>query len=294
MVDASGLAESLFGGHLQTNIFLLGVAYQAGMIPITVESVEETIRLNGVAVERNLQAFRWGRKYQQDPESVLALAGIKPETRGKASLPDLIESRVKELTAYQSRSYAETYRQFVEEVQRAEQHARPGSTELTEAVARHLYKLMAYKDEYEVARLLTDPAFDQRVRETFEAPGKAIFHLHPPLLRSMGLKQKLSLGPWFRPVLRLLASMKSLRGTPLDLFGWAGLRREERTLIAWYQDTLRLLLPGLNAANLGLAAEIARLPDQIRGYEHIKLRSIESVRQQVEEKLADLVRESAA
>jgi indolepyruvate ferredoxin oxidoreductase len=294
MVDASGLAESLFGGHLQTNIFLLGVAYQAGLLPITAASIEETIRLNGVAIERNLQAFRWGRKYQQDPGGVLALAGIKPETREKASLPDLIESRVQELTTYQSRAYAETYRQFVEEVQRAEQHARPGSTELTEAVARHLYKLMAYKDEYEVARLLTDPAFDQRVRETFEAPGKAIFHLHPPLLRSMGLKQKLSLGPWFRPVLRLLASMKSLRGTPLDLFGWAGLRREERTLIAWYQDTLRLLLPGLNAANLGLAAEIARLPDQIRGYEHINLRSIESERQQVEEKLADLVRESAA
>ncbi len=294
IVDASGLAESLFGGHLQTNIFLLGVAYQAGVIPITSESLEETIRLNGVAVERNLQAFRWGRRYQQDPASVLAVAGVKAETRERLSLPGLIESRVKELTAYQNRAYAGTFRQVVEEVQRAEQQARPGSTELTEAVARHLYKLMAYKDEYEVARLLTDPASVERVRETFEAPGKTIFHLHPPLLRSMGLKRKLALGPWFRPVLRLLAAMKFLRGTPLDLFGWAGVRREERALIAWYQDTLRLLLPGLNAANLAIAAEIARLPDQIRGYEHIKLRSAESVRRQAEEKLTALLRESAA
>ncbi len=294
MVDASSLAESLFGGHLQTNIFLLGVAYQAGLIPISAESLEETIRLNGVAVERNLQAFRWGRKYQQDPESVLSLAGVKRETREQTSLPDLIESRVTELTAYQSRAYAEIYRQFVEEVQRAEQHARPGSTELTEAVARHLYKLMAYKDEYEVARLLTDPAFGEHVRETFEAPRKTIYHLHPPLLRSMGLERKLSLGPWFRPVLLLLASMKFLRGTPLDLFGWAGVRRQERDLISWYQDTLRLLLPGLNPSNLALAAEIARLPGQIRGYEHIKLQSIESVRRQAEEKLTALVQESAA
>ncbi len=293
-VDASRVAEALFGGHVYTNVFLLGVAYQAGVAPLDAKSIEQSIRLNGVQVERNLEAFRWGRQYQQDPkvlDEILGEPAVPPEAQG---LESLIRSRMEELTQFQNAAYAETYRQFVEEVRQAETRARRGSTKLTDAVARQLYKLMAYKDEYEVARLLTDPAFDVRVGETFEAPVKKLYHLHPPTLRALGWKRKLSLGPWVGPFLRLLAKMKWLRMTPLDPFGWVHIRREERALIEWYRETVRGLLPGLSAANLDQAVEIARIPDQIRGYEQIKLDSIVGARATVAERLAEMSRQAAA
>ena len=293
-VDASKVAESLFGGHVYTNVFVLGVAYQAGVVPLDAESIEQSIRLNGVQVERNLEAFRWGRQYQQDPE-VLDEIVDEPAVPARAQgLESLIRSRMEELTQFQNAAYAETYRQFVEEVQHTETRARRGSTKLTDAVARHLYKLMAYKDEYEVARLLTDPAFDVRIGETFEAPVKKLYHLHPPTLRALGWKRKLSLGPWFGPFLRLLAKMKWLRTTPFDPLGWAHIRREERALIEWYRETVRRLLPGLSAANLDQAVEIARIPDQIRGYERIKLDSIMKARATVAAKLGEMRRREAA
>jgi indolepyruvate ferredoxin oxidoreductase len=291
-VDASMLAEELFGGHLYTNIFLLGVAYQAGYIPLASASIEQAIRLNGVAVARNLEAFHWGRKYVEDPAAARAFArDEKPQS--PPGLEELIEHRVRELTLYQNAAYARQYRAFVEEVRRAEQQAAPASTQLAAAVARHLYKLMAYKDEYEVARLLTDPSFEQQVRRTFEKPGKIVYHLHPPLLRSLGLKGKLSLGPWFRPILKLLAAGKRLRGTALDPFGYAAVRREERRLIGWYRDTLRSMLAGL-AAHLPLALEVATLPDQIRGYENVKLESAQRARQAAANLLMESQQETAA
>ena len=292
-VDASRLAEELFGGHLYTNIFLLGVAYQAGHIPLACASIEQAIRLNGVAVQRNLEAFAWGRKYIEDPAAVLSLAG-EETSPSKHSSEELLQHRVRELTAYQNAAYAQRYRAFVEEIRRAEQQAAPGSTQLTEAVARYLYKLMAYKDEYEVARLLTDPEFEKRVQAAFENPRKLVFHLHPPFLRALGLKRKLSLGAWWlRPLLKLLAAGKTLRGTVCDPFGYATARREERRLIQWYRETLGSFLPVL-AAHLPLALEAATLPDQIRGYENIKLDSARRVRQAAADLLLESRRETAA
>ena len=265
-----------------------------GLLPISAESVEEALRLNGVAVERNLAAFRWGRKYQQDPESVLQYVTDEQAPVEIQTLDGLVDHRASELAAYQNQKYAAEYRSFVDQLRQAEQRVRPGSTDLADATARYLYKLMAYKDEYEVARLLTDPSFEQQYRETFESPRKIIYHLHPPVLRTLGLKKKLSLGPSFRPLLKLLAGFKFLRGTALDVFGWAKIRREERELIGWYRETIQSLLEGLSDANLDHAVEIARLPDQIRGYEDIKTASIEKVQRAVNEKLAELARPTAA
>jgi len=274
-VDATRIAEGLFASHLAVNMFLLGAAYQAGLIPVSARSLEEAVRLNGVTVERNLQAFLWGRKYYQDAQSVEAvLAPPQPATTPEA----LVDRRAADLKAYQNRRYAAEYRAFVEDVATHE-------PALAETVARYLYKLMAYKDEYEVARLLTNPAFEEHVRETWEQIESVSYNLHPPVLRAFGLKKKLNLGPWFRPVLRLLASMKRLRGTPLDIFGYAVIRREERALVSWYRSLMREVLRRLTPENLPVALEIASLPDQIRGYEQIKLQSVHEVKKIAAEKL---------
>ena len=292
--NASKSAEALFGSHLQANIFLLGIAYQAGRLPLAAASIEEAIRLNGVAVERNVAAFRWGRKYRHDPESVAGYVHEEQPAVSLESVDALIARRADDLVAYQDGDYADLYRHFLQGVRGVEDRVRPGSTRLTEAVARYLYKLMAYKDEYEVARLLTDPEFDRRTRDRFEAPRKVVYHLHPPLLRALGLKRKLALGPWFRPALRLLANLKGLRGGPFDLFGRAATRQQERELIDWYRDTVETLLAGLREDNFEPAVELAGLPDQIRGYEEIKAASIEKVRRATDEKLAELTRQTAA
>jgi len=275
-VDATRLAEALFASHLAVNIFLLGVAYQGGLIPLSAASIEEAIRLNRVEAERNIQAFLWGRKYYEDARSVEEI--IEPR-QPEAKPTSLVERRVAELERYQDRRYAEQYRTFVEQVA-------AGAPALAESVARYLFKLMAYKDEYEVARLLTQPDFEQQVRGMWQSAESVSYNLHPPLLRALGLKKKLKLGPWFRGPLWLLARLKSLRGTPLDLFGYADIRREERALIGWYRSLIEEVLERVTPENLPLALEIACLPDQIRGYEHIKMESILQVKRLAEEKLA--------
>ncbi len=288
-LDASGMAEALFSSHLASNIFLMGVAYQAGYLPLQAASIERAIELNGVEAAKNLAAFRWGRKYHQDPEAVIEIARPRDRAaRTPLTLDELVECRSRDLTDYQDAGYARRYCELVERARRRESEVRPGSTELAEAVARYLYKLMAYKDEYEVARLLTRPSFEAETLGMFEAPRSLVYHLHPPLLRTFGLNKKLALGPWFRPALRLLAGLRRLRGTPLDPFGYAAVRRRERALIAWYERTLGLLLQGLDAENFGAALEMASSPDRIRGYEQVKLRSAEAVERQV----ADLVESS--
>ncbi len=292
IVDASRLAEELFGGHMYANVFLLGVAYQAGYIPLESDSIEQAIRLNGVAVTRNLEAFTWGRKYVEDPREVLAVSDDEKPQR-TLSLDELIEHRAGELARYQNAAYSQQYRAFVDEVRRAEKQATPASTQLTDTVARNLYKLMAYKDEYEVARLLLDPSMEEQIQTTFEKPGKIIYHLHPPVLRALGIKRKLSLGPWFRPFLKVLAAGKPLRGTSFDPFGYAQVRREERSLIHWYRDTVSSLLPGLGG-DVALAVEVARLPEQIRGYEDLKLESAREAREAASSLLSNSRRETAA
>ncbi len=292
-VDASGLAEGLFASHMAANVFLLGVAYQAGFVPLSAASLERAIELNGVAAAQNLAAFRWGRKYQHDPAAVETAAAPRREAAPAQTVEELVERRARDLTQYQSARYAERYRRWVETARRRERQVRPSSAVLAEAVARNLYKVMAYKDEYEVARLLSSPGFANRVRETFESPRQVVYHLHPPLLRALGLKKKLALGPWFRPVLRALAALRHLRGTPLDVFGLAELRRRERALIDWYERNLHVVLAGLAEGNFEEALAIARAPDGIRGYEQIKMRSIERVEREVAEARARFERSTA-
>jgi indolepyruvate ferredoxin oxidoreductase len=274
-VDATRIAEGLFASHLAVNMFLLGVAYQGGLIPVSAQSIEEAIRLNRVEAERNIQAFLWGRRYYEDARAVEEiLTPPQPESKSHS----LVELRVAELERYQGRRYAEEYRAFVQQVAARE-------PAMAEPVARYLFKLMAYKDEYEVARLLTQPDFERNVTGMWEAPVSTSYNLHPPLLRALGLKKKLKLGPWFKGPLRVLARMKVLRGTGFDIFGHAAVRREERALIAWYRSLVQELLERVAPENLPRAIELAALPDQIRGYENIKLESIRHVKRLAEEKL---------
>ena len=284
-VDASRAAETLFASHLPANIVLLGVAYQAGYIPLTAASIERAITLNGVEVDQNLAAFRWGRKLCLEPEAADPAPPAQPP-----SLDELIERRSRDLTAYQDVRYAARYRERVERVRRREAQVRPGSGDLAEAAARYLYKLMAYKDEYEVARLLAKPSFTAYATGLFEAPERMGFHLHPPLLRALGWKRKIEVGAWARPLLGALAGLRRLRGTPLDPFGYAAGRRRERALIAWYEQVLDTLLDGLRADNHELAVRIASSPDAIRGYEQVKLRSAAQTEQQVAEWLSEFQR----
>jgi indolepyruvate ferredoxin oxidoreductase len=275
VIDANRLAEGLFGSHLAVNLFMVGIAYQGGLIPLSVQAIEQAIRLNEVDVEKNLQVFEWGRKYYHDAKSVEAVLGSSaPKTAAEFD-------RAAELAAYQNTDYARQYSEFVGEVARR-------APALEESVARYLYKLMAYKDEYEVARLLTKADFRKQMDETWAEVESVSYNLHPPLLRNFGVKKKMKLGSWFRTPLRILASMKSLRGGALDIFGYNSHRRAERSLIAWYRDLISQTMDRMNHGNIAKALEIAALPDQIRGYERIKEESMERVKKLAEEKLEEM------
>jgi indolepyruvate ferredoxin oxidoreductase len=275
MVDANRLAEGLFGSHLAVNLFLVGVAYQGGLIPLSLPSIEQAIRLNEVDVEKNLQVLEWGRKYYHDAKSVEEVLG------GTGPRPVSSFDRAAELTAYQDAAYAKEYSDFVAAVGRK-------APALEETVARYLYKLMAYKDEYEVARLLTKPEFEEQIRETWADVESVSYNLHPPMLRRFGVTKKMQLGAWFRTPLRILASLKFVRGGALDIFGYSAHRRAERSLIAWYRGLIEQVISGVNEENLAKALEIAALPDQIRGFERIKEENIAKVKKLAEEKLAEL------
>jgi indolepyruvate ferredoxin oxidoreductase len=271
-VDASRIAEGLFASHLAVNVFLLGVAYQGGHIPLSAESIEEAIRLNGTQADRNIAAFEWGRKYYHDAKSVEAILA-PPSPKAQPLL------RAQELREYQNAAYAEEYSQFVRRIAAQE-------PALEDPVARNLYKLMAYKDEYEVARLLTKSTFRSQLNDMWEQVDSIGYNLHPPLLRALGWKRKMKFGQWFGGPLRILAMMKFLRGTAFDPFGYAAVRREERELIVWYRGLIEQCLRDLTPGNLALAIEIASLPDQIRGYEKIKSDSVAAVKALAAEKLA--------
>ncbi|MCW5650881.1 MAG: indolepyruvate ferredoxin oxidoreductase family protein [Ramlibacter sp.] len=280
--DADAAATRLMGDSIFTNPMMLGFAWQKGWIPLSRESLERAIELNGVAVDQNKAAFAWGRQAAHDwtaVEKLLAPAQVI-EFKKRETVASLVARRVEFLTDYQNADYAETYRVFVEKVQLAETPL--GKTGLAEAVARYLFKLMAYKDEYEVARLHTDPAFLSRVNAMFEGDFKLNYHLAPPLLAKRNAKgelQKRKFGPAMLTAFRLLAKLKGLRGTALDVFGKTEERRTERALINDYRDSLEQILASLNAGNHALAVDIARLPEQIRGYGHVKERNLTAVRQ---------------
>ncbi len=269
-IDANRVAEALFGTHLAANLFLTGAAFQAGLIPISLAAIEKSMAWNGVEAERNRLVFAWGRMYYHDAAFVERQIGPPAGTRPEAF------DRVAALREYQNHAYAERYRGFLDRI------TEPA---LREVAARYLYKLMAYKDEYEVARMLTGPAFERATRDAWEAPESISYNLHPPLMRRFGVKRKITPGAWFRVPLRLLASLRVLRGTPLDVFGYAAHRRMERSLIGWYRDLLLEVQARLTPENLPLALEIAALPDRIRGYEAIKERSVAEVKALAGEKL---------
>jgi indolepyruvate ferredoxin oxidoreductase len=294
-VDALALSERLFGDHMPANMIMVGAAFQHGCLPISEAAIERAIELNGAAVESNLAAFRWGRAAIADPLAVTA--ALAPPAGPTANEPDprartmvdgsgavgelrrLLEVRVPELLAYQNAAYARRYVDRVMDVARVERERTPGaSTAVAEAFARGLFKLMAYKDEYEVARLHLESAEQARLAEQFGADAGIQIMLHPPMLRAIGLNHKLKLGPWVLPALRTLYAARGVRGTRLDPFGRARIRRLERLLIDEYQQLVDRALTRLTPANAPQVAEIAGLPDLIRGYEHVKERSVAEYR----------------
>jgi indolepyruvate ferredoxin oxidoreductase len=281
-VDANKLTVALLGDALYTNPFMLGFAWQRGWLPLTREALERAIELNGVSVETNQKAFLWGRRAAVHPEAVAKVAfpaEVIELKRLSSSLDEMIARRVTFLTAYQNTAYAERYRRLVELARNTE--AKLGGTALTEAVARYFFKLMAYKDEYEVARLYADPAFMEKVNAQFEGDFSLKFHLAPPLWSkrdSQGHLVKRQFGSWTLAVFRILAKLRGLRGTPLDVFGRTAERRMERALIGQYEQTIRMLLPKLDAKTLSAAVALASVPEEIRGYGHVKEASVESAR----------------
>jgi indolepyruvate ferredoxin oxidoreductase len=298
-LDAMGLAETLFGDHMAANMIVLGAAYQAGALPVSAAAIDEAIALNGVGVQMNAQAFRAGRQLVVDPAWARSLRNPRRGATEVAStlttearalvdavgadgeLRRLLEIRVPELIAYQDAAYAQPYVDFVARVREAEQKAVPGETRLSEGVARYLFKLMAYKDEYEVARLHLGSDLAGRLAEEYPDGVKIHYHLHPPVLRALGLRKKMRLGRWVDGAFRLLVALRRLRGTALDPFGWATVRRLERALIGEYRGLVDKALTDLSEATYERAVKLAGLPDLIRGYEDVKLRNVRRFREEV-------------
>jgi indolepyruvate ferredoxin oxidoreductase len=297
VLDARALAEALFSDDQFSLSLLLGAAFQVGALPLAAESVEAAFELNGAAVATNVQAFRRGRQSVADPEAFAAVVEsvTRPAadgvpgltTAGAAAAADIVASigapegselarlvgiRVPELVAYQDAAYARSYADVLRGLTDADPR-------LAEAVAVGLHKFMAYKDEYEVARLSTDPAFGAGVRAEFGADATISWKLHPPSLRAMGLRRKLTLGPWFRPAYSTLHAMRRLRGTPLDPFGRAEVRRVERALVEEYRALVPRLVAMAAAGDVERAVRIAALPDMVRGYEGVKLANVARYRE---------------
>jgi indolepyruvate ferredoxin oxidoreductase len=301
-LDALALAERWFGDTATANFVVVGAAYQSGLLPLSAAAIEQALALNGVQVEANVQAFRAGRRLVLDPAfaappaapaapprpldatapAALALvdgAGVEGE------LARVLRIRVPDLAAYQDLALARRYLDAVLRVAEAEERA-GGDGRLAVAVARNLYKLMAYKDEYEVARLHLDPELARQAEERFGPGSTVAYLLHPPLLRALGLNRKIALRRSARPAFRALRAMRRLRGTPLDPFGATAQRRAERRLVTGYVAVVNELVAGLDAGRHDLAVEIAELPDMVRGYEDVKTASIARYEERLGELLA--------
>ena len=282
--DAEQLAVSLVGDSLYTNPLLLGYAWQKGHVPLSHQALMRAMELNGVQVALNQLAFEWGRRAAHDLRAVQALTAsaqvIEFVRKPAGSLDEMVAKRVEFLTDYQNAAYAAQYRAYVDKVRTAE--APLGSTRLAEAVARYLFKLMAYKDEYEVARLHTETGFAEKIAAQFEGDYRINYHLAPPLLakkNERGELVKRRYGPWMARAFKLLARLKGLRGTALDPFGHTEERKTERALIDEYRASVDEVLAGLNAANLSQAIAIAKIPEDIRGYGHVKARHLVTARE---------------
>ncbi|MBR7794108.1 indolepyruvate ferredoxin oxidoreductase family protein [Undibacterium sp. FT147W] len=280
MVDATRMATALMGDNIASNMFMLGFAWQKGCVPLSEAGLMRAIELNGVAIDFNKQAFNWGRIAAHDLAAVKKLVAPAQvvELKRAPTLDDIITKRIAFLTDYQDAAYALQYSDFVNKVKATEVAIADGkSLRLTEAVAKYLFKLMAYKDEYEVARLYTDGKFQKKIADMFEGDYAVHFHLAPPLFAkhdAQGHLIKQHYGPWMMKVFGVLAKMKSLRGSMFDVFGYTAERRTERALVIEYKQTIQQLLPLLNAGNLASAVAVASVPEDIRGYGHVKERHL--------------------
>jgi indolepyruvate ferredoxin oxidoreductase len=283
-VDASRIATALLGNSIGGNMFMLGYAYQLGALPLSDGSIERAIEMNGEAVPMNIAAFRYGRRAAIDPGALEALIEPQPQQQNDSlrlsqTFAETVDRRAEFLSAYQNAGYASRYRNWVEKVRTVEAEKTPGQCGLAEAVARYLFKLMAYKDEYEVARLYTDTAFLDRVKSSFDGDKLSFeFHLAPPLLArrdpATGEPRKMSFGPWMLVVFRLLAKLKFLRGSAFDLFGYSKERRTERRLVADYEYLLGEICEFLTSGNHRFAVGLAAIPEKIRGYGLVKERHL--------------------
>jgi indolepyruvate ferredoxin oxidoreductase len=280
-VNASRLATALLGQTLGANMFLLGYAYQLGALPLSAAAIERALELNGEAVAMNIAAFRWGRRAALDLDAVeklVAPTAPDPALKLSQSFDEMVARRVAFLTDYQNAAWAARYRAWVDKARAAEAEKAPDKCGLAEAVARYLFKLMAYKDEYEVARLYSDESFVRQVRETFDGDDLRLHvHLSPPILSptdKAGRPRKIVFGPWLFGLFRFLARLKGLRGTALDIFGYTEERRTERKLIADYEAMLTEVLDGLTPDNHTVAVGLAAIPEKIRGFGHIKMRNL--------------------
>ncbi|WP_019644735.1 indolepyruvate ferredoxin oxidoreductase family protein [Novispirillum itersonii] len=294
-IDATRLATGLLGDSLAANLFLVGYAWQKGLLPLSEEALMRAVELNGTAVDFNRQAFLWGRRAAVDVARVDALlkpvsGAVAAHHRLSETVDEMIARRTEFLTAYQDSAYAARYTALISAVRSAEQAAMPGKTTLTEAVAKAWFKLLAYKDEYEVARLYTDGTFETALKKQFEGTLKLTFHLAPPLLGNRdpqtGRLKKSTFGPWVMTAFKVLAKMKGLRGTAFDIFGYTGERKMQRRLIAEYEAMISGLLPSLSAANHAIAVDLAALPMTMRGYGHVLDKNVEEAKHKEAQLLA--------
>jgi indolepyruvate ferredoxin oxidoreductase len=292
IIDATGIASALMGDSIATNPFMLGFAFQKGAIPLSLEALLRAIEINGAAIEMNKLAFTWGRLAAHDMSRVRSVLQFKSRASAPTkSLDDVIATRAEFLTGYQDKAYADRYLAAVAKVRKAEGAASSASTELTEAVAKNLFKLMSYKDEYEVARLYTDDSFARKVSEKFDGDFTLKYHLAPPIFaqrdKTTGHLQKQEFGGWMIHAFRVLAKLKFLRGGAFDPFGRTEERRTERKLVADYLGMIDQRIAGLKAEQIPLLTRLARVPQTIRGFGHvkeanIKLAAAEKVRLEAE------------
>ncbi len=295
-VKATEYARKLFGDAIATNMFVVGYAFQKGLIPVSKDAIFRAIELNGVAVEFNRRAFQWGRVAAEDIKKVDALVGDEAaigKTENKVKpLETLIEDFAQELVGYQNEVYADKYRSAVKAFQTVEIGKQEGASKLTRIVAKNLYKLMAYKDEYEVARLYSDPAFEEKLKAQFDGDFKLKFHLAPPILSRMnkatGRPGKIAFGGWMKHGFRLLAKAKKLRGTRFDLFGYTHERREERAMIDEYHELIDLAAEHLSDETSVTILKLLNLPDDVRGYGPVKAANIEKMRVRKVQLLSEL------
>jgi indolepyruvate ferredoxin oxidoreductase len=296
-VDFTRPAEVLLGDSIATNIMMMGYAYQKGLLPLSAEAIEQAIEVNGVSIKMNTQAFRLGRLAAADPAKLEAMMegqdeAHAPKSLDEMTLDEIIAHRSQLLTDYQNKRLAARYRKLVDQVRDAAVQGGYGEA-LPRAVAINYAKLLAYKDEYEVARLFTDGKFERQLRDQFEGDFKFSFNLAPPILGgakdAMGRPQKRAFGAWMLPVFRTLAKFRFLRGTPLDIFGRSPDRKLERDLIAGYEKDVATVLTLLSPVNADVAVELLSLPDRIRGYGPVKEKAVSDAKARYAQLAADLV-----